>query len=93
MSVELIFDPDEDGEGFDLAPNQAWHGFCKWARKDAYPALYALCSDLHPLAGQVADELPAAQTDKMASPECVAVIARLSELVLDADPEAVLLVE
>jgi hypothetical protein len=95
MSVELIFNPnsDGDGEGFEVAPNHAWRQFAEWVDSEKYPALATLTGQSPIAASKVAGDITKAESDDSATEEVTAVITRLNELVADADQDAILLIE
>lgn len=99
MSVELIVNPDEDGEGegFEVAPNHAWRAFAGHfgPRADEYPKLSRLASQATtPNASAVADELGRTLHDGDNLGENVrAVAVRIFDLVGDLDESDALLVD
>lgn len=93
MSVELIFNPNDEGDSFEVAPNHAWRAFADWIDESKYPALAALAAKTPVIASKVATDIGQAESDDSATDGVAAVLARLDDLVADADRDAVLLVD
>ena len=98
MSIELVVDPDDDGESdasFDLAPNHAWRAFAAWAGAlgDDFADLAALAnhgvaSDAEAVVDQLATALDVDDLDDAVE----AVGDRLYELIESLGTDDVLLV-